>query len=192
MKKRSYPGHLGRRQSRRDRERAATTAMLRVEQTGLDASIEALVIAEEARRLQLLFALLDHYKIPRNDASRWFLLARRLAIEHVPVFSTGGKVGAPKKLRAGASLGEVLGGSRRQGRPGRPIKRTDERYRSFLKFAHGAEPGSLGRGDIKASLEKIIMDDARRNNLSVQTAIANDLRYYQKRFSVVRKAKIPK
>lgn len=139
------------------------------------------------KQVKGLFALLDHYHIPRQDQNRWFLLAFRLGQDHVPGLrvAKGRDPGRPRKPMTLADIAKFGA----KGKPGRKRKNTPEYYRKFLvAVARTCEAnGWRGRGAGKRALEKIIRDYARKAGVSETKELATNLGYFQKRLSEAKK-----
>jgi hypothetical protein len=142
------------------------------------------------REIELLFALLDHYGIARNDQSSWFALSYKLAIDNVPAFRYANRGrGRPLKqgLLAGVGLAGLLPKLKRK--PGRKQEWTDEAYRALLKAVRDicAAQRFKGRGAVTKALTAHISDRARAQGESVHQAARRDLPKFRKRYSVAKR-----
>ena len=172
-----YPGKLGR----------PITIAAAVGAAALSAPLddESAIYKWLARReVELLFDLLDHYGIARDDELKWFRLAHKLAAAHVPAFQLRErKLGRPRKDMNIRSLADLL--PKPKGKPGRKRKWSDQDYQGLVRGVRElcAARGFRGRGAIRKALTEWISVDARKGNESETKALQRDLPYFQKRYS---------
>jgi hypothetical protein len=144
---------------------------------------------EKRKEMELLLELLDHYEIRRDDASRWFHLARKLAITHVPAFRVSTRrPGRPRKLRAiaGRSLAEI--GGMNKGNPGAPRTWTPKLYRELLELVGQicTDRDFRGRGAVTNALGFFISQYRKLAPPSTKEP-RPDLNYLRKRYSEAKK-----
>ncbi len=186
-----YPGKLGKPITARDIQAEVREASAATPSGDAEAVTAAVHERLRRREIYLLFDLMDHFEIARDDLNRWYFLAHKLASSHVPAFRYGSRVGRPPKSEyesRGHTLAALLmKGSKRK--PGPKRKFTDAICRGLLSEVReiSLRNGFKGRGAVTKALTEMLTIDARERGKSVSTAILEKLDYFQKRYSDAKK-----
>jgi hypothetical protein len=148
-----------------------------------------------SHEVEHMLLLLDHYKIPRDHAHRWLHLARSLAKDHVPAFEVAeipracGR-GRPRKFEPfllSGGLGQLakIHSAPKKTR-GRPKKISDRFLESLVQNVERVckQNGFKGRGKITDALKILLIDMARKEEISPNRAIRENLERAQRLYSV--------
>lgn len=178
-----YPGKLGRRITRRETEYAISEAQ-RKERGG---RLEALLSASEKWEAERFFELLYFFRTRHQDKTKWFQLARALAGAHVPGFGfVGSRAGRPRKHVRLPSVADTSHQER-----GRPKKYTDENRKGLVRIVRETQEkhGLKRRGKDKQALKIILTAYAKKEGLSVEKLLREELGFFSKQLSKAKNKK---
>jgi hypothetical protein len=186
-----YPGWLG-------KPIPQTAEFFEALLSGRPQAIDLWLVDQQDKTLQ---GLLQHYKIPTGTAvDRWYLLAWRLALDHVPAMQVRhtqgpGRPGAALFASAERALAGLDSMPRKRGRP----KKWDDELRlALVESIDEIKSAAAARGERisdNAALEDLLKEKARRHGMAVlKVARENKSKVFtrwRKQLQIARK-KIPR